>query len=145
MEMNIGIISGYFTILHKGHIQYMEEARKLCDLLIVIVNNDKQQINKKGILIHPSKDIQYIIKQFRCVDDVVESIDKSKSVCDTIQMIHDGMSPNTKIFFGNGGDKLSENVPEYKLCNKLGIEMISNIGGGKINSSSDIIERLENG
>ncbi|MBW2969127.1 hypothetical protein KY314_03350 [Candidatus Woesearchaeota archaeon] len=41
--------------------------------------------------------------------------------------------------FANGGDRKADNIPEYNLCNELGIEMIFNIGGSKIQSSSDLV------
>ena len=41
-------ISGYFNPLHVGHLEYIEQSKKLGDKLIVIVNNDKQAILKKG-------------------------------------------------------------------------------------------------
>ena len=36
------IVSGYFNPLHKGHLELFEKAKEEGDLLIVIVNNDKQ-------------------------------------------------------------------------------------------------------
>ncbi len=36
------ITSGYFNPLHIGHINLMKEAKKLGDILVVIINNDKQ-------------------------------------------------------------------------------------------------------
>ena len=35
--MKIAIISGYFNPLHVGHLDYMENAKKLADKLIVII------------------------------------------------------------------------------------------------------------
>ena len=43
-------------------------------------------------------------------------------------------------FFGNGGDRLSDNVPEVELCKELGIKMVFNLGGEKIQSSSDLVQ-----
>ena len=41
-------ISGYFDPIHVGHIEYINNAKKLGDWLIVIVNNNKQCALKKG-------------------------------------------------------------------------------------------------
>ena len=41
-------ISGYFDPIHVGHIEYINNAKKLGDWLIVIVNNNKQCVLKKG-------------------------------------------------------------------------------------------------
>ena len=40
-------VSGYFTVLHKGHIKLFEDAKALGDKLIVIINNHDQQFKKK--------------------------------------------------------------------------------------------------
>jgi D-beta-D-heptose 7-phosphate kinase/D-beta-D-heptose 1-phosphate adenosyltransferase len=129
-------VSGYFTVLHKGHIKLFEEAKKLGDKLVVIVNNNDQQKQKKGKLIHNSKDIKYIIENLKMVDEAVVSIDKDRTVCETLRIIKPDI-------FANGGDRVLDNIPEDKVCSELGIKMIFNVGGGKINSSSDILKRGE--
>lgn len=44
----VGFTNGCFDILHRGHISYLEEAKKQCDLLIVGINSDTsiKQLNK---------------------------------------------------------------------------------------------------
>ena len=37
------IVSGYFNPIHKGHIEYFNNAKELADELFVIVNNDHQR------------------------------------------------------------------------------------------------------
>ena len=49
---------------------------------------------------------------------------------------HMGMVGYYRIYFANGGDRTTDNVPEMKVCEQLGVEMIWGIGGGKIQSSS---------
>ena len=49
--MRVVIVSGYFNPLHGGHIDMIEAAAAMGDKLIVIVNNDKQQLLKKGKII----------------------------------------------------------------------------------------------
>jgi len=34
------IVSGYFNPIHKGHIEYINNAKELADELFVIVNSD---------------------------------------------------------------------------------------------------------
>ena len=50
--------------------------------------------------------------------------------------------PNDIILFANGGDRTNTNTPEKKLCEELGIKMLWNVGGGKIQSSSDLVESV---
>ena len=40
--------NGVFDILHYGHVKYLEEAKKLGDVLIVGVNTDKSVKQNKG-------------------------------------------------------------------------------------------------
>ena len=40
------IVSGYFNPIHKGHIEYFNNAKSLADELFVIVNNDHQRALK---------------------------------------------------------------------------------------------------
>ena len=46
--------------------------------------------------------------------------------------------------FANGGDRKDNNVPEVALCEEMGIELIWNVGGGKIQSSSDLVRESKN-
>ena len=41
--------------------------------------------------------------------------------------------------FANGGDRKTENTPEMDVCRKLDVTMLWGIGGGKIQSSSWLI------
>ena len=47
------IVSGYFGPLHTGHLDLFEAARERSGYLVVIVNNDRQQVLKKGRMIQP--------------------------------------------------------------------------------------------
>ena len=38
--MVIGFTSGSFDVFHAGHVDYLEEARSRCDVLIVGLNSD---------------------------------------------------------------------------------------------------------
>ena len=40
------MVSGYFNPIHKGHIEYFNNAKELADELFVIVNNDHQRALK---------------------------------------------------------------------------------------------------
>ena len=129
-------VSGYFTVLHKGHIKLFEAAKALGDKLIVIVNNNNQQIGKKGKLIHDAEDIKYIVERLNMVDEAVISIDKDGTQCETLRMLKPDI-------FANGGDRDQANVPETPVCAELGIKMVDNVGGEKHNSSSDILKKGE--
>ena len=40
------IVSGYFNPIHKGHLEYFNNAKDLADELFVIVNSDHQRMLK---------------------------------------------------------------------------------------------------
>ncbi len=44
----IGVTNGVFDILHSGHAKYLEDAKKLCDVLVVSINTDKSVKKYKG-------------------------------------------------------------------------------------------------
>ena len=46
MKKKAIIVSGYFNPIHKGHIEYFINAKKIADYLIVIFNNDFQRKNQ---------------------------------------------------------------------------------------------------
>jgi len=72
-----------------------------------------------------------IIKELGFVDEVFLSIDKDKSVSESLRAIKPDI-------FANGGDRHVEEVPEAKVCRECGIEMVDGVGA-KIRSSSGLI------
>ena len=130
--------SGYFDPLHLGHIEYLMKARALGDKLIVIVNNDKQAHLKKGYEFMPFKERIEIIKALKFVDEVFPSIDEDRTVCKSLEKL----KPH---IFAKGGDRFGHEIPETKVCDRLGIKVLDGLGD-KIQSSSDLIakERARN-
>ena len=49
------VASGYFDPIHMGHIEYLQRSKEQGDVLIVIVNNDKQAELKKGKSFYASR------------------------------------------------------------------------------------------
>jgi len=131
-------VSGYWNPLHGGHIQLFEEAKKLGEYLVVIVNNDEQVKLKGSPLFMDEKERMEIISALRAVDNVILSIDKDRTVCKTLELIKPDI-------FANGGDRTKNNIPETAVCKKIGCKMIFNVGrGGKIQSSSGLLEKFLN-
>lgn len=136
----IVMVSGGFDPVHIGHVRMFEEAKKLGDELVVVINNDNWLRFKKGFAFMPEEDRKEIIESFRPVDRVILTSHKPGTnditVCRELELI----KPHV---FANGGDR-KENVPvpEYQVCERLGIEMVFNVGhGGKVRSSSDLVKR----
>lgn len=64
--------NGCFDILHRGHVTYLAEARKLGDLLVVGLNSDASVKRLKGPErpINNEDDRQYVLSQLKSVDFV---------------------------------------------------------------------------
>ena len=127
-------VSGYFDPIHIGHIEYFKMSKKIGNKLMVIVNNDLQAQLKKGKAFMPVEERIKIIKELRCVDIVVKSIDTDRTVCKTLENV----LPKPD-FFCNGGDQNNNTIPETEICNKRGIELKDGFGE-KIQSSSWLIK-----
>lgn len=105
------IVSGYFNPLHGGHMDMIEGARNWGDYLIVIVNNDDQQLLKKGKIILDHDNRIRLMKALQDVDEVVLSVDKDPGQAQTLRKIRD-MYPDDELIFANGGDRGVKTLPE---------------------------------
>ena len=123
-------ISGYFDPIHVGHLEYIEMSKKLGNYLIVIVNNNKQCVLKKGKPFMDEMDRIKIIKAIKWVDEVFLCVDEDSTVCKSLEKIKPDI-------FTNGGDRNKIECPEAVVCRKYGIELIDGLGN-KIRSSSDL-------
>jgi len=133
------IVSGYFNPIHKGHIEYFHLAKKRGDILIVIINNDKQR-KLKGTKKFMKEDERFlIVNELRIVNHAFLSIDNDRTVCKSIEKIFNDFSKKYKLFFANGGDQNNESIPESEICQKLGITLIDGLGV-KIQSSSWLLK-----
>lgn len=133
-------VSGGFDPVHVGHVRLFNEAKTLGDELVVILNNDNWLKVKKGEPFMSENERREILESFRAVDKVIitkhGSNDQDRSVCRELEKLRPQI-------FANGGDRYSGNIPEYALCERLGIEMIFNVGaGGKVQSSSWLIAKV---
>jgi cytidyltransferase-like protein len=137
--MKIVIVSGYFNPLHKGHIEYFNKSKEYGDKLYVIVNNDKQRELKGSKEFQDEDERIFIIQNLKMVDRVFLSIDKDRTVCETIGMIHSLEDQSDELFFAKGGDQINDTIPERQVCDWLGIKLIDGLGD-KIQSSSWLIK-----
>ena len=143
------VISGYFNPLHVGHLDYMEQAKELGDKLFVIVNNDDQVKIKGSAPFMNESDRMRIVNSIECVDDVILSLDTDATVLKTLKSMHEmyelkngdsrNLSHYFQVVFANGGDRQDGNTPEEEFCKEVGIETVYGVGGGKRESSSELI------
>lgn len=133
-------VSGYFNPLHVGHLDMIRMAKSLGDKLVVIVNNDVQVKLKGRVPFMDQKDRLTIVKALRDVDDVMLAIDKYQWPNGEVPVIK-SLAKLRPDIFANGGDRHNlQNVPEYEICQKLGIKIVDGLGK-KIRASSEMIAR----
>ncbi len=135
MSERVVAVSGGFDPLHVGHVRMIQAAAKLGTRLVVMVNGDDFLVRKKGYAFMPLAERMEILRALRDVDEVVAVVDRDQTVCETLRLV----KPDV---FANGGDRRDvADIPEAAVCRELGIEMAFNIGGGKVQSSSELVHR----
>lgn len=136
MGYTIGLINGAFDLIHSGHIDIIEEAKRLCDILIIALNSDKSiaKLKGKGRPILTQKERIKILSAIEEVDFVTifDEITASK----TLKIIR----PDLHI---KGCEYRGKELPEAKITKKLNIKTIL-IGDKKVNSTTQIIKKIKN-
>ena len=139
MKKKAIIVSGYFNPIHKGHIEYFNNAKKLADELFVIVNSDYQRLLKGSKKFQEEEERIVIVSNIKAVDKVILSIDKDRTVCKTLKHIFKTYATEYVLVFANGGDQNNDTIPERSTCEKVGITLVDGLGD-KIQSSSWLLK-----
>lgn len=135
----IVLVTGGFDPIHSGHIAYINEAKRLGDILIVGANSDAWLARKKGQHFMPITERTEILKNIRAVDGVILFNDDDGSSKEAIKNVRQ-LYPNDHIIFANGGDRTNLNIPEMDIEDP-NLEFAFGIGGtNKANSSSWILQ-----
>ena len=133
------------------------EASWLGHQVIVGLNSDEWLTRKKGKPFMDFEERKEIIEGFKYVNQVLPFDDSDDTASDLIRRVHSiynseahehnysdishiGMLDYYKIYFANGGDRGKGNTPEMSVCKDLEVVMLWGVGGGKIQSSSDLIK-----
>jgi len=140
MKSKAIIVSGYFNPIHKGHIEYFQNAKSSGDKLFVIVNSDFQRKLKGSKEFQDENERLLIIENLKLVDKCFLSFDYDRTVRETIRMIFDHFGKEYKLAFANGGDQNNDTIPERSICEELGINLIDGLGE-KIQSSSWLLKK----
>lgn len=127
--------NGCFDILHRGHVDYLQKARALGDILIVAVNSDESVQGLKGPTrpIVPLENRMEVLAALGCVDFVVPFNE------DTPQRLIARVLPDILV---KGGDYKVEQIAGHK-------EVLAN--GGKVKilnfvdncSTSNIVKKIQ--
>ena len=126
--------NGVFDLLHRGHVEYLEEAAQLGDRLVVGVNSDASVRRLKGPSrpIVPGEERAELVAALKCVDAAV-LFDE-----DTPERIIREVAPDVLV---KGGDWAIDAI--------VGREFVESRGGRVLNvplreglSTSNLIERI---
>jgi len=146
------LISGGFDPVHKGHIECIQNAKKLADEVWIGLNNDSWLRRKKGKSFMKESERKFIMESLRDVyyayvmnplihgdDTAIDFIDHAKR-----KYINENDDlPKGVMAFGNGGDRTETTTPENDVCNSYGIDSVWGLGK-KIQSSSWLLEKYLN-
>ena len=108
--------NGCFDVLHRGHVNYLRQARALGDLLIVALNSDDSVARLKGPErpVNPLSDRAGVVGAIECVDVVTSFAD------DTPAALIELVRPEV---YAKGGDYTPEMLPETPIVERLGGEV----------------------
>lgn len=137
---HVCLLSGGFDPVHVGHVRMFKQAKEEYDFVFVLLNSDAWLVRKKGRAFMPFEERQEVLRAMRYVDDVVAVDDSDGSVAAGIEKFLTTWPLQTYFTFGNGGDRLQHNTPETLVCKAYDVRLRWNLGGGKIQSSSELIK-----
>ncbi len=129
-------VSGAFDPIHVGQIRYIHEAAKLGDRVVVILNKDGFLLKKKGFVFWPFNERKEILENIKGVDEVVAAVDEDQTVRKTLELIKPDI-------FAKGDDGGLGNIPEVDTCRKIGCRLVTNVGGSKIRSDSELALKVK--
>lgn len=131
----IGFTSGNFDLLHRGHVDYLQQARELCDVLVVGVNSDASVRSYKSsdrpIITHTDR--AFVVSSLACVDYVFVFEESKNS--ENINII----KPH---YYIKAGDYSRDRLSSAPLIEEMGgeVRIIPMVAGY---STSSIIERIQ--
>ena len=129
------LTTGVFDLLHPGHIDlfYLIKSRWPNCHLTVGVNGDRRTRELKERVLFSAEERAGIIGAIAHVDEVVIF------ETDTPQELIDVVRPDV---FVKGGDWVAEELPEYPICQRLGIQVLCIGDNDKQYNSSELKRRL---
>jgi rfaE bifunctional protein nucleotidyltransferase chain/domain len=100
--------NGCFDVLHRGHVDYLQRARELGDVLIVGLNSDESANNlKKFYPVNSQEDRAFVLAGLQCVTFVVIFDDI------TARKFLDAAQPT---FWAKGGDYTEATLDQEELA-----------------------------
>ena len=141
MKKKAVIVSGYFNPIHKGHLEYFNNAKAIADELFVIVNNDNQRALKGSKEFQGEEERIIIVSNIKAVDQAILSVDEDPTVCATLEKIANENGQDYYLAFANGGDQNNDTISERPICEKMRIALMDGLVD-KIQSSRWLLNKL---
>ena len=113
-SFTVVVATGGFDPIHSGHIEYLNKAKTLGDLLVVGINSDEWLRRKKGKEFLPFFERSFIVKNLKSVHLTFGFDDLDGSAKDAIRHVR-SFYPDAKIIFVNGGDRTKTNILEMDV------------------------------
>ncbi|MEV6606622.1 D-glycero-beta-D-manno-heptose 1-phosphate adenylyltransferase [Kutzneria sp. NPDC051319] len=126
--------NGCFDVLHRGHIAYLNQAKRLGDVLVVAVNDDQSVRRLKGPErpVNSASDRVAVLAALSCVDHV------TTFGADTTAELIERLRPDV---YAKGGDYTPEMLPETPVVRSCGGE-VRILDYLPDRSTSAVIERI---
>ena len=100
---------------------------------VVVVNGDGPLTRKRraGRILLPEGERATVVDAIRWVDFTLLWV--GDDVCEVLERLRPGV-------FAKGGDRAGpETIPEWGVCERLGIHVETGVGGGKVQASSTLL------
>ena len=78
----------------------------------------------------------------KAVDKSILSIDKDRTVCQTIKSIAESYNNSYELALATGGDQNNDTIPERQICDQMTVAHIDGLGD-KIQSSSWLLKKIK--
>jgi rfaE bifunctional protein nucleotidyltransferase chain/domain len=134
-KQSIVFTNGCFDLLHPGHIDYLQKAKTLGDVLIVALNSDDsvRQIKGESRPVNSLNDRMAMLAALECVDFVTSFQE------DTPYNLIDAIKPDILV---KGGDYTKDEIVGADIVEDNGgeVKILDFLPGY---SSSDLIKRIQ--
>jgi D-beta-D-heptose 7-phosphate kinase / D-beta-D-heptose 1-phosphate adenosyltransferase len=117
--LRVGLTNGCFDILHAGHVNYLNDARYMCDRLVLAINHDQSVRLLKGPTrpVNNEMDRATVIGSLASIDMVVffgaEKEGEDNTATELIRLL------KPDLYF-KGADYTIERIPEAKIVQSYG-------------------------
>lgn len=143
--------SGGFDPLHIGHLRCIQEtvnmasdphkyAIQMLPHVVILVNCDTFLRDKKGYAFMPLAERMEIVQAIAPNAHIIPWFKEGSdpTVIDALRLLK-------PTYFTKGGDRFdASTIPEWPVCQEIGCEIITGVGGDKIQSSSELVNNMKN-